>query len=400
MMGQHLSTRETQTLMKECVRAAGTAVDWHLLPELSAFVVQQAVAIQQIPAPTFAEQRRAAYVEQAFSASGLTQVSVDDVFNVYGLLPGADSTRPAVMVIAHTDTIFPAETDLTTRAGQGVINGPGLGDNSVGVAGLLGLALGLRRAGARPECNLWFVATTREEGLGDLGGIKAAFERLRDQVGTVINVEGLAFGHIYHSGIAVRRLHVTATAPGGHSWLHFGKTSAVHSILDLGAQIVRLQPPQSPRTTYNVGMIEGGQAINAIASSAGLWIDMRSESRAALMTLEQQIRGLIDATHAPELTLSVEIVGDRPAGSIAVEHPLVQGALAALAQVGIKGTLETGSTDGNVPLAEGCPTVTVGVTRGGNAHRLDEYIETAPISAGMRQLITLTLASARYLSHA
>ncbi len=384
--------------MKDCVRTAGAALDWRLLPDLSAFVVKQAMTIQQIPSPTFAEQRRAAYVEQAFIANGLTQVTTDEMFNVYGLLPGLDAEHAGIMITAHTDTIFPEDTDLTTHTGNGVINGPGLGDNSVGVAGILGLALALRRAGVRPDCNLWFVATTREEGLGDLGGMKSAFERLRGQVAAVINVEGLAFGHIYHAGIAVRRLHVTATAPGGHSWLHFGKTSAVHSILELGARIVKVQPPETPRTTYNIGMIEGGQAIDAIASSAGLWIDMRSESRAALTTLEQQIRALIDATRAPDLELSIEIVGDRPAGAIAIEHPLVQGAIATLAQVGVKGILETGSTDGNVPLAEGCPTVTVGVTRGGNAHRLDEYVETAPISAGMRQLVTLTLAAAAHLS--
>jgi acetylornithine deacetylase/succinyl-diaminopimelate desuccinylase-like protein len=398
MMGQPLSTRDTQTSMKEFVRTAGSAVDWRMLPDLSTFVIRQALAIQQIPAPTFAEQRRAAYVEQAFTANGLTQVSTDEQFNVYGLLPGLNSAAPAVMITAHTDTIFPEDTDLTTQATSGIINGPGLGDNSVGVAGLLGLAQALRHADIRPSADFWFVATTREEGLGDLGGIKAAFERLRDRVGTVINIEGLAFGHIYHAGIAVRRLHVTATAPGGHSWLHFGKTSAVHSILELGSRIIKIQPTASPRTTYNIGMIEGGKAINAIASNAGLWIDMRSESREALTMLEQQIRAQIDATHAPDLSLKVEIVGDRPAGSIAIEHPLVQGALATLAQVGVKGILETGSTDGNVPLAEGCPTVTVGVTRGGNAHRLDEYIETAPISAGMRQLVTLTLATATYLS--
>ena len=397
-MEQRLAARETPTSIKGLVQTVGSRFDWRTLPELSAFVVEQALSIQAIPAPTFAEQERAAYVARAFSANGLTQVFSDDLSNVYGLLPGVDPTCPGLMLMAHTDTIFPAETDLATTTVNGTINGPGLGDNSVGVAGLIGLAMALRRAGIRPDCNLWFVATTREEGLGDLGGVKTAFAGLRGQVSAVINVEGLAFGHIYHAGIAVRRLHVTATAPGGHSWLHFGKPSAVHAILELGAKIVALQPPQAPRTTFNVGMIEGGQAINAIASHAGMWIDMRSESRQALAALEKQVRDLIDAARIPDLTWDVAVVGDRPAGSIPADHPLVQGALAALAQVGVKGILETGSTDGNIPLAEGCPAITVGVTRGGNAHRLDEYIETGPIATGMRQLVTLTLAAASYVS--
>jgi tripeptide aminopeptidase len=144
-------------------------------------------------------------------------------------------------------------------------------------------------------------------------------------------------------------------------------------------------------------MIEGGQGINVIATSAGMWLDLRSEDRASLAQLEQQVRSLIAQLNNPELSFQVEVVGDRPAGRISPDHPLVQGALAALGQVGVNGMLETGSTDANVPLAENCPAVTVGITRGGNAHRLDEYVELEPVEAGVRQLILLTLAAAESL---
>lgn len=380
--------------MKQCVDQMDAALHWHDLHALAGRVVEQAIAIQQIPAPTFHENERAAYVAQQFAALGLSQIETDAVYNVYGVLPGHASGQRGIMLSAHTDTIFAADTDLTLRREGETIFGPGLGDNSIGVAGMLGVADYLQRANLTPEVDLWFVATTREEGLGDLGGMKAAYQRLKDRIACVINLEGLAFGHIYHAGIAVRRLKITATSQGGHSWLHYGRTSAIHSLLELGARLTTIRPPNSPRTTYNIGMIEGGQAINAIATSASLWLDMRSEDPSALAALESQVRAHIDATSAPDLKLHVEIVGDRPAGNIAPDHPLVQGALAALARVGVRGTLETGSTDANVPLAGGCPAITVGITRGGNAHRLDEYIETAPVATGMRQLIALTLSAA------
>jgi acetylornithine deacetylase/succinyl-diaminopimelate desuccinylase-like protein len=209
----------------------------------------------------------------------------------------------------------------------------------------------------------------------------------------VINVEGMALGHVYCAGIAVRRLHITASAEGGHSWLNFGRPSAIHGIVELGARITAMRPVQSPRTTFNIGVIEGGQSINTIAAQAGLWLDMRSEDAAGLAQIEQEVRGHVQAIGRPDLNFDVEIVGDRPAGTIAPEHPLVQAALAALSQVGIQGVLESGSTDANVPLAAGYPAVTIGITRGGNAHRLDEYIETAPVATGLRQLITLSLAA-------
>ncbi len=381
-------------LMKQRVEEVAATPDWTALPQLADWVVERAIEIQQVPAPTFDEAARAALVAQQFRALGLTQVDTDAKNNVYGLLPGQNATVPGIMVSAHTDTIFPADTDLTIRREGDFIYGPGLGDNSMGVAGMLGLAHWLRQQGITPARNLWFVATTGEEGLGDLGGIKAAYARLKNDIGQVINLEGLAFGHVYHAGIAVRRLKISFTTPGGHSWLHYGRASATHSLVQLGARLTALRPPHTPRTTLNIGLIEGGQAINAIARTASLWLDMRSEDSATLGQLEAQVRHEITAAHAPDLDIDVQVVGDRPAGHIAPDHPLVLAALAALERVGIRGTLETGSTDANIPLSDGCPAVTIGITRGGNAHRLDEYVETRPVASGMQQLISLVLAVA------
>lgn len=382
--------------MRKLVKQFQRQMQWDTLDALVDWVVDTAISIQQIPAPTFQEEARANYVAQQYTTLGLTQISLDNQHNVYGLMPGANRQLPAMMIVAHTDTVFAAETDLTIRREDNVIYGPGLGDNSIGVAGLLGLAKMLGAMNGPPACDLWFVATSCEEGLGDLKGIRKAFEHLRERIGLVINLEGLAFGHIYHAGIAVSRLHITAKAEGGHSWLHYGRPSAAHAILELGAQICKLSPPTAPRTTYNIGMIEGGSAINALATQAGLWLDMRSEDQTELERLRGKVLRLIEEAEKPGLTLSHTTVGDRPAGFLNPRHDLVQGALAALEGVNVRGALETGSTDGNIPLQAGCPTVTIGITRGGNAHRLDEYVEIAPVKPGMQQLIVLTLAAAQH----
>jgi tripeptide aminopeptidase len=379
--------------MKHLVEQIDSTLKWDWLPARTQQVIEDAITIQQIPAPTFHEQERSRYIAQQFAVLGLKQIETDDFYNVYGLLPGKG--RPGVMISAHTDTVFEENTNLEIRRESDLIFGPGLGDNSMGVAGLLGLARSLMHLAVTPERDVWFVANTREEALGDLGGMKAAFARLKPQICQVINLEGMAFGHVYHAGTAVRRLHITATTAGGHSWLNYGRASAIHGIVELGARITALHPPQSPRTTFNIGMIDGGQTINSIATKASLWLDMRSEDSATLAAFEQQVRAQVEAVTKPDLPFIIEVVGDRPAGFIAPEHPLVQEALAALALVGVRGTLENGSTDANVPLAYGTPAVTVGITRGGNAHRLDEYVELPPIADGLRQLIVLTLAAAQ-----
>lgn len=360
-------------------------------------VIQTAVAIQQIPAPTFDEGRRANYVRDRFIAAGLRDVGSDALHNTVGRWPGADPARPALLVSAHTDTVFPAGTDLTVREESGRLCGPGLGDNSLGVAALLTLAELFAAHDIHPSADIWLAANSREEGLGNLDGIRAVWNALGARLGAAIVVEGMALGRVYHAGIAVRRLHIACHASGGHSWLHFGQPSAVHGLIDLGARILALTPPNEPRTTYNIGLIHGGHSVNSLACEAELYLDLRSEDPACLQALERAVREHIaSAGQTPQLTFTTTVVGDRPAGHIDPTHPLVQMAGAALELARIPAFYERGSTDANALLANGLPTVTVGVTRGAHSHRQDEYIETAPIASGLWQLALLVLSAAEW----
>ena len=360
-------------------------------------ILEDAIAIQQIPAPTFAEGQRAAAIFQRFSQSGLEDVYQDDVFNVCGRWPGRDPSRPALLVSAHTDTVFPAGTDLTVRRAGERVYGPGLGDNSLGVASLFALLDIFQTRQIRPMADIWLAANSREEGLGDLGGIRAIWDRLGDRLGAAIVIEGMALGRVYHAGIAVRRLRIVCRAPGGHSWLHFGQPSAVHGLIRLGAAITDFQPPAEPRTTYNIGLIHGGHSVNSLATQAEMYLDLRSEDPASLAALEEEVWQAARQAEQPNLSFSIDVVGDRPAGKIGADHPLVRLATAALDAIDQPVAYEKGSTDANVLLANGLPAVTIGNSYGAHAHRLDEYIETAPIANGIWQLLLLTLSAAEQL---
>lgn len=360
-------------------------------------ILDDAIAIQQIPAPTFDEAVRAAFIRDRFGRYPLQDVAIDDVFNVYGRWPGSNPTAPALLLAAHLDTVFPLDTDLTVRHDDALVYGPGLGDNSLGVAGMLTVLELFQQHGITPASDIWFVANSREEGLGDLGGIRAVVQRLRGQLGAAIIVEGMALGRIYHAGIAVRRLKIVCRAPGGHSWLHFGRPSAIHGLVELGADILKIRPSTEPRTTFNIGLINGGHSINSLARAAEIYLDLRSEAPQTLAELEQQIRGLIAAAERNDLNFEVRLVGDRPAGRIPTTHPLVQLATGALQAINHRVFYESGSTDANIPLAEGLPTVTVGISYGGNAHRNDEFIDTAPLIDGIWHLLLLVLSAAEYL---
>lgn len=371
----------------------------HLPQELAGRTLEQAIAIQQIPAPTFAEGCRAEYVRDQFLAAGLKRVETDPVGNVYALRPGSLAASPVfpdlwppVVVSAHIDTVFPANTDLTLRRELGPprLIGPGIGDNALGVASLLGLAWALDAERVATPGDLWLVANTGEEGLGDLRGMRAAVTRLGPAAAAYLVLEGMALGRIYHEAIGVRRYRITARAGGGHSWLHFGRPSAVHALVRLGARLTDLSVPAAPKTTFNLGVIAGGTSVNTIAAEANLLLDLRSEDPATLAALTARVEELCRAAAAPEVEIGLQIVGDRPAAAIPRDHPLVRLAAAALDAAGVREvSFENGSTDATVPLSLGLPSICVGITRGGNAHRPDEFIEIEPIEIGLKQLVMI-----------
>ncbi len=354
-------------------------------------ILQTAIAIQKIPAPTFQESQRASYIQEQFRKLGLHHVERDSVDNVYGWLGGSG---PVTIVSAHLDTVFPIDTDLSTYREGNKVYGPGLGDNSLGVAALLLLAEILTQHPV--PYTICLVANTCEEGLGNLNGMRTMLDTISPQrIKAVIVIEGIALSRIYHRGIAVRRLKISAQADGGHSWINFGKPSAIHGLVQLANQITLLKIPSQPRTTYNIGLINGGHSVNSIATEAHIYLDLRSVSPTTLEQIEQQVRTFADEHTQTGVQFKFETVGDRPAGAIPPDHPLVQLAQAALSEVGISAVLEQGSTDANVLLARNIPAVVIGITHGGSAHRLDEFIETSSLVDGMWQLILLTIAAAR-----
>lgn len=359
-------------------------------------LVDAAIAVQQIAAPTFAEAARADYVEAQMRRIGLHDVARDALHNVYGRLPGRTEHDP-VVVSAHGDTVFPAETNLAVRRDGPHVYGPGIADNSAGVAGILALAEALLHHGVRPQRSVWFVMNVGEEGLGDLAGMRAVTDRFAPSAAAFIVVEGGMYGHILHEAIGVRRYEIKVTAQGGHSWSDFGRTSAIHVLGRLIHALDQLSVPRAPKTTYNVGIIEGGTSINTIAAEARLLLDLRSEAQAELATLVDAVHGVVDGVgKSADAGVTLRQIGNRPAGAIPRQTPLVQMAEASLRYVDSNVAVQylRGSTDANIPLSRGLPAVVVGLAHCANAHRVDEYLDTTALPQGMQQLALLTLAAA------
>jgi tripeptide aminopeptidase len=344
------------------------------------------VTITETAAPTFAEGERADVVATAWRDAGLA-VTVDEVGNVVADVPGGEG--PRVVLAAHLDTVFAREVDVRVRReAPDRWAAPGVGDNSASLAVLTVLAeeLGAGRLQRWPRLTL--AATVGEEGLGDLRGAKALVASRRDAMDLFVAVDG-HLGTVVHEGVGSRRFEMAFRGPGGHSWGDHGTPSAIHAAADAVSTVTRMVVPREPRSSLNVGLISGGSAVNAIAAEASFTIDIRSVDEATLSRIADEV---VERTRSVArrcgVALEVRPVGSRPAASGGNEA-LVVAAGAALRAVGLDATLSVSSTDANAAMAAGVPAVCFGVYRGGDAHRVSEWIDPGSLELGLRGLQAL-----------
>lgn len=355
-------------------------------------VIDETLHICRIPAPTFDESERAAYVAQRMHEIGLSDVQTDAIHNVTGILRNG-SNRPTTLVTAHLDTVFPRDTPLEVRRTARRLYGPSIGDNSVAVTGMLHVATAMQRLSSLPSGRVIFAATVGEEGLGNLCGIRALLETWQGQIGTIIAIEGHGVDEIRNAGIGSTRLEIHFQAPGGHSWGAFGTPSAIHALGLAIQKITRIKLPRHPKTTYNIGLIEGGESINTIAPQAKMWLDLRSVDPTSLQHLEAQIEQILrNVETQSSVQITSRVVGKRPAAALPANHPICQNVQTIRRQLHLRpAMLSAASTDANLPLSQRIPAICLGITRGAQAHTVDEYIDIAPIGKGLQQLFLTIL---------
>jgi len=343
------------------------------------------IRLTEIPAPPFKEVARGEEMKRLFQQAGLENVRGDKVGNVLGDRPGA-ALHPHVVIAAHLDTVFPEGTNVKVRREGAVVHAPGIGDDSRGLAVLVAIARALSQANVRTPGSITFVADVGEEGLGDLRGIRTIFDdTLKGTVDRFVTIDGTGMG-VAHAFVGSRRYRVTVKGPGGHSFADFGTPNPIGVLGRAVAKIEDFQVPPDSLTTFNVGRIGGGTSVNSIPAEAWMEVDLRSPDRAGLAGLDAQLQKALDGALAAEhaqwhqagvLTMTREVVGDRPAGATPAGTGVVQAALAATRAVGGVPTTTVSSSDGNYPTMLRIPSVQIGGGgQGANAHAPTESFDT------------------------
>jgi tripeptide aminopeptidase len=394
----HASRQAQRSRLPDNARVRA-ALDW-FTPNIS-WVNDQQVRITEIPAPPFQEAQRAAAVKELLAETGLP-AHIDKTGNVIGELRG-ENEKEIVVISAHLDTVFPPGTDVKVHRDASHMTAPGISDNGSGLAALLALASAVQFAHLKPQRTVLFVGDVGEEGEGNLRGMRALVDTYRGKLKAIVVLDGSGTDHVTTKALASRRLEALITGPGGHSWSDFGMPNPINALVRGSVRFINTKVPASPRTTFNIGQIEGGTSVNSVPYEARLKVDIRSESEDELTRLESALRECIAAGVRDEmdsardrskgkLEWKVELLGSRPGGELTQDSPLLAALRAADEFVGNQSRIERSSTDANIPLSLGIDAISIGAGgSGGGAHSLQEWYDSAGREAGLKRALLTVL---------
>lgn len=363
-----------------------------------------------VPAPPFGESARADWLCARFRELSLDDVRIDGIGNALGVIKSAAPSERSILISAHIDTVFPVGTSIKPRLKSTRLEAPGACDNGAGVACLLALAAAMQHASIRPDCDIIFCGNVGEEGEGDLRGMRYLYDQPGFAVGIAAHlvIDGAGHEVAVTEALGSRRYQVTLNGPGGHSWANSDHPNPIVVLSQAIARLSEVELCQSPRTTMNVGTIEGGTAINVVPSHATARFDFRSTSPEQLIRLEVELhRAVEDAVIAANqaapgsilmgaaLTHTIKSIGSRPTGDLPANSTLYQLLRAVDRHFSIITQTRTASTDANIPLSLGVPALSIGAGgMGGGIHTLNEWYDAKDRESGLRRALLLLLAAA------
>jgi tripeptide aminopeptidase len=359
--------------------------------------------VTAIPAPPWGEAARSQWLKAQFEGLGLSDVHQDELGNVFGIRPGTDANAPFFALSAHLDTVFPAETSINVVREGSKLYGPGISDNGSGITALLAIASALRDSNIANAAPILFIGNVGEEGEGNLRGMRHIFKQPRwlESIAALVVLDGAGTDTIIAEGLGSRRYEITVRGPGGHSWSDFGIANPIVALARIIDRFSQTTVPSAPKTTFNVGTVQGGTSVNSIPQSATMRVDTRSASVEQLDRLERALREAVKEGAAvtngrkkqDALNFEVQVIGDRPAADLPSDAHLLKVIRAVDAQLNNSSRMQRASTDANIPLSLGREAIAIGAGgSGGGAHTVNEWYDPAGRDLGLKRILLLTLA--------
>ncbi len=398
-----------QLLEAELIKKAFNRIE-----EVDKETVQNQIDLTELEAPPFKEGKfgRTELFKKLMEKYGIKSVEIDSVGNVVGTRKGTKGDK-VIVIAGHLDTVFPEGTDVTATISNDTIYAPGISDDGRGIAAVLTLARIFQELDVKTEDDILFVGNVGEEGPGDLRGMKHLFGENGPKIDKFISIEPGSPNRITYGGIGSHRYEITIEGPGGHSWGAFGLANPIHALGQGITEFVKVADAYTQdgeKTSYNVGIVNGGTSVNSVPFSVTARVDMRSLDQERLnhidSLLHQSMRKGVQEQNdirrrGKPLKLTFNMIGDRPFGKTDLQGSLVQNAAAASHALGAeKVGFGISSTDSNIPMSKGIPAITIGGGgKSGGAHSLDEWFLNEYGYKGIQRAFLLLASEAGFVNN-
>ena len=362
--------------------------------------VRELIELTEIPAPPFKETVRGKAYLQKLRELGLQDVEMDPEGNVMGVRKGTGGA-PMLAILAHLDTVFPEGTNVKVKREGTILKAPGVGDDTRGLALMLQIIRTLDAVKYQTESDILFCGNVGEEGEGDLRGVKYLLNKgkYKDRIKLFFSIDGGEQDSITNGGVGSKRYRVVFTGPGGHSYGAFGLVNPAYAMANAIAKFAKFQVPEKPKTTFNVGVVNGGTSVNSIPFEVSMDVDMRSESREELNKLTDKFHGILfeaveeenkaRSTAQGKIQVEAKLIGDRPNGETPANSSFIKNISAVVTAFGMKPSYRISSTDSNIPISLGIPAATIGRGKGGRQHSLDEWVDVQKSGAVLAAQVAL-----------
>ena len=355
-------------------------------------LLANAVMIGEIPAPTFSEENRIAFLRDRFTEAGLEKISIDEMDNAVAIIPGKSGKRK-ILVSANADSHVESNVDHAMTLTSDSILGPGICDNTLGLAAIATLPVLIQRLGLEFEDDLVLMGETRSLGKGNLAGIRFFLDNTKFPIRTGIVVRGVHLGRLSYSSLGMFRGEITVRVSEKTDWKNFGTGGAIAILNRVITRLMEIPLPSQPKTTIILGSIRGGTAFNTEAIQAKLRFEVRSEEQGRISWIFDRFQNIVDELgFETDSEITLEMVARRRMGGIQYDHPLVKTVREILEQLQTRPKIAPSTGQLSAFVDKGIPALTVGLTHGYNVHEQAERALIEPIFAGLTQLVALLIA--------
>lgn len=354
--------------------------------------------VASIPSPTGSEQKKMLFLKKKLKGMGQLAL-IDSIGNCVTKLPAKKTKgKKTILVVAHADTACDSGKDHKITEDAKYLYGHGICDNSAGVTGLLTIISLIKKYKITFSNDLIFAFTVGEEGLGGKRGMKQVIKDYGSQIDAVINVESHHIGRVTNQMIGQYRSELLIdTKMGGHSFRDFGRPNANVILAQIISDFCDCKLPKAKgKTTFNFGQIKGDGSINAIAKNSSCLFEIRSENNKSLQKVKQTFKLILEKYRKqyPDIEITENVSAEVPAVVFPSSHKIYKITMGVQKELGIVSKINAGNTDGDVSLAKGIPTVTIGTSEGWNTHSLNEYMDKKLFNLGIKQVFGVVYAVA------